>query len=130
MKMAGRTQFLALFYTLMFAIPIFASVLEPRQQSPYDFSGCSQDQKNMIEGYLDDVQELAKAAVGPSEATKAGNYWYRAWWGTYNPNVEMLLNEKINTRYEKLSVWKSNKGTSRTFACNPEATCCDSGVFT
>ena len=128
--MAYRKSFLALFYALfLFGLPIIAGGLESRQKSSYDFSGCTQDQQHKIDGYLDDVQELAKAAIGPSEATKAKNHYYKAWWGTYDAKAKMLLDEKINTRYEKLSRWKSNKGSFRTFLCDPKAFCCNAGVY-
>ena len=128
--MAYRKSFLALFYAfVIFALPIVAGELESRQQSSYDFSGCTPDQQHKIDGYLDDVQELAKAAIGPSEATKAKNHYYKAWWGTYDAKAKMLVDERINTRYEKLSRWKSNTGTSRTFVCDPKAICCNAGVF-
>ena len=112
---------------LFLIFPFLTCALVTRQQSSYDFASCSPDQQDQVNGYLDDMQELAKAAIGPSEASKAGNSWYKAWWGTDEQGA--LLSEKINTRYEKLSVWKTNKGTSRTFTCSGTATCCSAGVF-
>lgn len=113
---------------LIIVTPLLAFALQPRQQSSYNFDGtCSQDQQNSVGDYLDDMQDLAKAATGPSEASNAGNSWYKAWWGTYESG--MLLNEKINTRFEKLSVWKTNKGTSRTFSCDDDSECCNRGIF-
>ena len=113
---------------LCLIFPLLTFALETRQQSSYNFDGCSQDHQNSINDDLDDMQELAKAAVGPSEASQAGNSWYKAWWGTYEQGA--LLNEKINTRYHKSSVWKTNKGTSRTFTCGGTANCCRAGVYT
>lgn len=113
---------------LLIVSPLLSFALEPRQQSSYGFESCSQTQQNNVDDYLDDMQELAKAATGPSEATNAGNSWYKAWWGTYESGA--LLSEKINTRYEKLSIWKTNKGTARTFSCDDSSTCCQAGVFT
>ena len=110
---------------------IAASPLVPRQQTAYDFRGCDAGQQTSIDNVLDDMQELAKAAIAPSEATNAGQDWYKAWWGTYDSNKKgMLVDEKINTRYEKLAAFKNRKAKGTTFACDTTATCCNAGVFT
>ena len=127
LKMASSILIIRICAALVLIFPFLAFALEPRQQSSYNFDSCSQDQQNQVDGYLDDMQALAKAAIGPSEATNAGNSWYKAWWGEDEQGA--LRNEKINTRYEKLSVWKTNKGSSRTFTCSGTATCCSAGVF-
>lgn len=127
-KMTIPKYLLGVFAILTVVSCIPTSPLTPRQQSAYDFRGCSIEQQTSIDNMLDDVQELARAATGPSEASNAGQDWYKAWWGTNDG--KMLQDEKINTRFEKLAAFKKRLGTGTTFACEPNAFCCTQGVFT
>lgn len=108
---------------------ISATPLISRQETGYHFRDCSLDEQKSIESSLDDMQELARAAIGPSEASNAGQDWYKAWWGTYDSGrVGMLQNEKINTRFEKLAAFKK-AGRGTTFVCDRSSSsfCCKKG---
>ena len=101
--------------------------LIPRQESRYQFVRCSAEQQKSIESSLDDMQELARAAIGPSEASNAGQDWYKAWWGTFNSSeVGMKLNEKINTQFEILASFK-RRNTGTVFSCDQDQSCCKMG---
>ena len=92
------------------------------------FRSCSADQEEKIDRYLDDMQELARAAIIPSETPKASFDYWRAWWGEYNSSEARIKNDVIHRRYEKLSGWKHYEGKERTFSCNFNAACCSAGV--
>ena len=92
------------------------------------FRSCSADQEEKIDRYLDDMQELARAAIIPSETPKASFDYWRAWWEEYNSSEARIKNDVIHRRYEKLSGWKHYEGKERTFSCNFNAACCNAGV--
>lgn len=92
------------------------------------FSSCSTDQKERTDRYLNNVQELARAAIVPSETPEASFDYWRAWLGDYSSSEARIKNEVIHSRYEKLSEWKHYAGKERIISCNCNAACCSAGA--
>lgn len=109
-----------LFSILLFAatVPsILAAPLEPEllpRSGSISYNGCSAGEQTLIQFALQDAQKLAVAGASASEATNSGSAAYQAWWGT---SQSLLTNERLNSRFEKMSAFLVNPRKDITFDC-------------
>jgi len=120
------------FFTLMlFALPVLSSpALEKR--GTYYIDGCDASlgdgkltKAQVIQNSLKDMQDLAFAAVGASEAS-LHSAAQLAWFGA--EDGQRVTMEKINTRYTKMANFLSNVPVKDVhFDCSSPNQCCNAG---
>ncbi|OCL01632.1 hypothetical protein AOQ84DRAFT_383527 [Glonium stellatum] len=102
-----------------------ASPLLEKRHS-YSFVGCDSGQQNAINEILDDMEALATAAVKNSESG-APSAAFTAWFG--DGTGQKISNENINTRFHKISIFKTSVPKKDVaFDCTEQSPCCKSGA--
>jgi hypothetical protein len=106
--------FFALGISLVCSAPLDAELL-PRSGS-INFEGCSAGEQTLINFYLKDMVKLATAGAASTEvAPGTESDTYKAWWGAQSS--EGLINERLNSRFEKLAGFLNNPRKDIYFNC-------------
>ena len=113
---------LGLFSSLLSAAPLNTTLVA--RAGSIGFEGCSATQKTLIHSYLRDMVKLAEAGrdateIAPGHETAV----YKAWWGYEPANGKGLVNERINTRFHKLSTFITNPRKDIIFNCKDNTGC-------
>lgn len=111
---------LALFSTLLSATPLDTTLVA--RGGSITFEQCSATQKTLINSYLRDMVKLAKAGADATEvAAGHESAVYKAWWGA-QPD-DGLINERVNSRFEKLAAFITNPRKNVIFNCGKNTGC-------
>jgi hypothetical protein len=120
MHISRIIYFLALGISLVCSAPLDVELL-PRSGS-INFEGCSAGEKTLINFYLKDMVKLAAAGAASTEvAPGTESDTYKAWWGSQSS--EGLINERLNSRFEKLAGFLNNPGKDIYFNCGSGTGC-------
>ena len=112
-------------FLVLFSSALASPLLEKRHS--YSFVGCDAGQQNTINEILDDMQDLAAAAARNSEGG-IPSAAYEAWFG--DGSGQKVSNENVNTRFHKLSIFKTSVPKKDVaFDCTEKSPCCSLGLY-
>ena len=112
-------------FLVLFSSALASPLLEKRHS--YSFVGCDAGQQNIINEVLDDMEALAAAAVQNSEAG-IPSAAYEAWFG--DGSGQKISDENVNTRFHKLSIFKTSVPKKDVaFDCTEKSPCCSLGAY-
>src|SRR3569833_3498941 len=87
------------------------------------YEGCTPSDQKLIQIFLKDTQKLAKAGADASEMPPGKETdVYKAWWGT-QATAPGLINERLNSRYEKMAGFVNNPRKHVIFNCDKNLGC-------